>query len=127
MKIHSQFVILLLLLLTAGCNKKETTPHITSIEGKWQLIKSVGGIAGAEQEIKDKRVVVFQDNKYQYYLNDELVDTKSYLFEPVDDKTWKLTINDGFSGPGLVRFSGNLLIQEDLNPDMYTRTYRKIN
>lgn len=126
MKIHATFVILLLLLLTAGCKKKEI-PLITSVEGKWELIKSVGGIGGTEQEIKDKRVVVFQNGKYQYYLNDELVDTKGYVFEPVDDKTWKLTINDGFSGPCLVRFRGNLQIQEDLNPDMYTRTYRKID
>lgn len=125
MKIHAQFVILLLLLLTAGCNKKDT-PAITSIEGKWQLIKSVGGIAGSEQEIKDKQVAIFQNNEYSYYLNDELIYKRPYHFEPVDEKTWKLTIDDGFGWSSLVTFSGNLHIEEDLNPDMYTRTYKKI-
>jgi hypothetical protein len=126
MKIHFQFVILMLsLLVTAGCNKTET-PHITSIEGNWQLIQSVGGIAGAKVEIRDKRVATFQNNEYRYYINDTLVITAPYEFEPIDDKTWKLTIHDSWNSVNMARFTGNLLILNDPNPDMYTQTFRKV-
>ncbi|SEW27977.1 lipocalin-like domain-containing protein [Chitinophaga arvensicola] len=126
MKIHFQFVILsLLLFVGTGCNKKET-PHITSIEGKWQLIESVGGFAGARVEIKDKVIANFQNNEYRYYFNDTLMVTSTYEFVPIDDKTWKLTIHDGWNSVNIASFTGNLLVLYNPNPEMYTQTFRKV-
>ena len=126
MKIHYPLIMLFSLIVFSACKKKDA-PLLTSVEGRWRLVKVDGCFSGQGAHITDKQELILQGREYRLFVDDKLIVTDTFHFEQTTTsfgKEWTLLL--GKSPTYYARFTSNAMFLENRNPDACSPTYAKV-
>ncbi|MEZ2443721.1 hypothetical protein AB6805_18475 [Chitinophaga sp. RCC_12] len=122
MKIYYSIIIVFLTVAFSACKKKDA-PLLTSVEGRWRLVKVEGCFSGQGASVTNKQEIIFKGKQYELFVDGVRETADTFHLKQVNNQN-VLTI--GKSNEFFVNFTSDAIILTGNISDACTMTYGKV-